>query len=399
MGKNMDGIVVDNKRTAMECIQYMREQRIGTSMFIPLDSIQHKPVNERLRSLGPRYRLCIDVITCEPEMQPAVSYAVANTVVCDSLDAARELCFQRDENVKAVTLSGAMISKAGTMTGGNTAKDREQVSRWDEREFADLKLRRDELQRELADLHQSHRALSKKEEIKAQVDTLKTKEEYALKDQKLTDEKISGIRNQEKSVQENLKRLEAEMRKLEETLGAREEHINTVNARIAKVETKVFAAFSRSVGVANIRDYEATQMREADARKEQRRKVRERRAKLDAQLLFEEKRDHKISLHKAQKRAAQNKTKLNKATAKIDSLEKQLEDIRADLHETTLELEHSALSSKFLYMRVRWVSRHISTSRAIVLSPRHGGRAGEALLQQGVEEPNVRSARKCSRPR
>ena len=82
-------------------------------------------------------------------------------------------------------------------------------------------------------------------EIKAQVDTLKTKEEYALKDQKLTDEKISGIRNQEKSVQENLKRLEAEMRKLEETLGAREEHINTVNARIAKVETKVFAAFSR----------------------------------------------------------------------------------------------------------------------------------------------------------
>ena len=205
MGKNMDGIVVDNKRTAMECIQYMREQRIGTSMFIPLDSIQHKPVNERLRSLGPRYRLCIDVITCEPEMQPAVSYAVANTVVCDSLDAARELCFQRDENVKAVTLSGAMISKAGTMTGGNTAKDREQVSRWDEREFADLKLRRDELQRELADLHQSHRSLSKKEEIKAQVDTLKTKEEYALKDQKLTDEKISGIRNQEKSVQVYIK--------------------------------------------------------------------------------------------------------------------------------------------------------------------------------------------------
>ena len=82
-------------------------------------------------------------------------------------------------------------------------------------------------------------------------------------------------------------------------------------------------------------------MREADARKEQRRKVRERRAKLDAQLLFEEKRDHKISLHKAQKRAAQNKTKLNKATAKIDSLEKQLEDIRADLHETTKELAQS----------------------------------------------------------
>ena len=170
-------------------------QRIGTSMFIPLDSIQTKPINERLRTLGPRYRLCIDTITCEPDIMPAVNYAVSNTVVCDSLDAARqvtqhdcrprggarhaapmfqkrlltpslcsgprELCFQRNENVKAVTLSGAMISKAGTMTGGNTAKDKDQASRWDNREFADLKQKRDTLERELAELNQAHRVASR----------------------------------------------------------------------------------------------------------------------------------------------------------------------------------------------------------------------------------------------
>ena len=39
MGKNMDAIVVDNEKTAMECIKYLKDQRVGVLTFLPLDTI------------------------------------------------------------------------------------------------------------------------------------------------------------------------------------------------------------------------------------------------------------------------------------------------------------------------------------------------------------------------
>lgn len=54
MIQHMDAIVVDTKAATLECIYYMRNNRVGRANFIPLDSIKVKPVNERLRALGPR---------------------------------------------------------------------------------------------------------------------------------------------------------------------------------------------------------------------------------------------------------------------------------------------------------------------------------------------------------
>ena len=52
MGKDMDAIVCDNVRTAQDCIQYMKEQRIEPETFLPLDNLKTKPVNEQLRYQG-----------------------------------------------------------------------------------------------------------------------------------------------------------------------------------------------------------------------------------------------------------------------------------------------------------------------------------------------------------
>ncbi len=57
--------------------------------FIPLDKIRVKPLNERLRQLGNSIKLVIDVIDCESEIQPAVLYAVSDTIVCENIEQAR----------------------------------------------------------------------------------------------------------------------------------------------------------------------------------------------------------------------------------------------------------------------------------------------------------------------
>lgn len=49
LGKNMNAIIVDTHKTAYDCIQYMKEQRIEQELFLALDYIEVKPINEKLR--------------------------------------------------------------------------------------------------------------------------------------------------------------------------------------------------------------------------------------------------------------------------------------------------------------------------------------------------------------
>ena len=52
MGKNMDAIVVDEEKTAHECIRYLKETKGAPETFIPLDTIRVKPIRDHLRQLG-----------------------------------------------------------------------------------------------------------------------------------------------------------------------------------------------------------------------------------------------------------------------------------------------------------------------------------------------------------
>lgn len=48
----MDAIVVDSKQVAADCIKYLKDQRIGTCQFIPLNNINVKSPPDRFRTLG-----------------------------------------------------------------------------------------------------------------------------------------------------------------------------------------------------------------------------------------------------------------------------------------------------------------------------------------------------------
>lgn len=54
LGKHMDSIVVENEKVGFQCIEYLKEQRVGTATFIPLDAIKTQPIQENLRNLGKR---------------------------------------------------------------------------------------------------------------------------------------------------------------------------------------------------------------------------------------------------------------------------------------------------------------------------------------------------------
>jgi structural maintenance of chromosome 1 len=92
LGRNLEAIVVDDQHTAIQCIQYLREQRVGTATFLPLNSLVVPTINDRLRNL-PRSSLAVDVIHCDHIYLAVVQYACGNSVVCESLTRARHICY------------------------------------------------------------------------------------------------------------------------------------------------------------------------------------------------------------------------------------------------------------------------------------------------------------------
>lgn len=49
-----------------ECLQYLKEQRVGVATFLPLDSLKIKKLNEKLRMLSGTAKLVFDVIQYAP---------------------------------------------------------------------------------------------------------------------------------------------------------------------------------------------------------------------------------------------------------------------------------------------------------------------------------------------
>lgn len=285
-----------------------------------------KEVSERLRALGSS-KLCIDLIQCDPEIRPAVQYAVENTVVCETLDDARDLCFRKKEKVKAVTLDGSVISKAGTMTGGNAPRDAGGASRWDGQLHAQLKLRRDNLLQAVGKLG-GRRDNSLISELQTKITQLNTKEQYALKDLKLTNEKMAGLQKQSQELKQQILHLEKEKQKVQPAISDRESIIATVQARVQSHEDETFSAFSRRIGVSSIREFEEGHLRVLQENNENRRQLREQRAKLEAQLQYEKTKDFASPLSKIEKRLAQTKLQLRDGEALSKSLSKDEKSLR-----------------------------------------------------------------------
>ena len=80
----------------------MRNQRAGQATFIPLDTIQVKPINDKYRSFARGARLALDVIQYEPAVERAMHFACGNALVCDTMEIARHVCYEKGQEVKGL---------------------------------------------------------------------------------------------------------------------------------------------------------------------------------------------------------------------------------------------------------------------------------------------------------
>lgn len=289
-GKHMDAIVVDSKHVATECIRYLKDQRVGTCLFLPLDNLTPKGVPERLRTFGSKYRPCIDLVECDERFKPAVAYALESTLVCETLEDAQDLCFTRNEKVKVVTVRGHVIGKSGAMTGGAPSGSG-RSDRWEEKEVEKIRKKKAELTEQLETVNQNTPSRQHLVDLETKLRGLQNRVQFSEADAKLTKEKLEHFQQLKKLKEEAGVQLAKEKADLTGDIKRIETRLSELRGEITEVEEEVFLDFSRSVGVDNIREYEDNSLKKHQDLLARFNLVSKQVASLTAQLEYEQQKD------------------------------------------------------------------------------------------------------------
>ena len=422
-GKDMDAIVVDTKKVAFDCIQYLRDQRVGVATFLPLDSLKvpSPESTERIRAMTQqdnRYRLASDVISCDEGIKQAVLYSVGNTVVCDDLDAARELCFggrtRRSEfeaRVKAVTLQGGVISKAGTMTGGVTNADTSRAGRWDDSELEKLRTKRDELEVERSEL-EGLGNLSKLDELRNIVGNLQHRSQFGKSDLDYTTKSLAERKTLLKSLDKQLSESKKQGNKCESDIRELDSSVQDAIKAVKAAEDEHLGPFCEATGMHDVQAYEEVMRNHRDDFNKKKGAVMEHITKLEQQLEYESNRDFTKPIERAEKRMKNRQKSLADAKKKEESFLKQVDEAKEKLNEAARLVKEAATKEKELDEQVQRAqqefseaqSRRNDTSKAIASEEsaleRLRGKLHETLQKSRVEEVDLpRIGAKNSEPK
>lgn len=345
LGKNMDAVVVDTEAQGFQCIKYLRDNHIGVCEFLPLDRLRVKEIDERLRALGPAYHLAVDVVTYDPSVATAVQFACGSAVVCEDLDAARDLRFRRKTRVKCVTLGGAVITKAGLMTGGSTSEDLGRANRWDEKELEAERARRDELTAEsdalrvaLARRGMAGNRMERINDLETTIATSRNKLKVLQGDLTLRKRKAAALKGRLEKVVQSLAEKKPAIQRLESQVAQLAASVEKLETAVHKTEDAAFAAFSKKVGVDNIREYEEQHQAREERRIAQRSSLTATLAKLKAKLAFEMRTNLDESVTRAKKKVEAEKTKLAQLTKSASAAESKHAEAQALVSEATTEV-------------------------------------------------------------
>lgn len=348
LGKYMDAIVCDNEKTAKDCIQYMKEQRIEPETFLPLDYLDVKPVNEKLRDIKEpkNVKLVIDVIRYDPPaIKKALLFACGNALVCETVEDSRRVAFGGHERHKSVALDGTLFQKSGIISGG--ASDlRARARRWDEKMLNQLKTKKEKLTDELKEQMKKKRKESELNTVNSQIKGLETRLKYSITDRDNTlNKQLTQNERDLNTYNEMLKSFEPRIKEIDRRMSERGEKIKDLETKMNNVEDEVFSEFCKQIGVDNIRQYEERELQVQEERAKVRLEFENQRFKLQNQIEFEKSRDTIGNVHKWDK------------TVKDD--EKELEKVKND------EQKHMKVIDEAMQSQERYKQQRITTKSQV----------------------------------
>ncbi len=339
LGRNFDAVIVENEKTAIECIQYLREQRRGQATFIPLDTIQFTSLNSSLRGQNRGCRIALDTIDYERSLERAFSYVCGSAVICDDLAIAKTICWEKRNDVKAVTLDGSIIHKGGNMTGGQGAKP--DSRRWEETEVENLRKLQEKLVSELAALPESRRGSSEEEMLQGELTGLEQKLTYLQQEAKADErnqiskqKELSHVRQELAAAKPKYEQKLREFQDLESSLTEDQE-------AVSEVQDEVFADFCSRLGYNNIRSYEAQQGSLQQEGAQKKLEFSTQRIRLESRISYEQQQLQETNsrIKVLEDRARADESLIRELHAEQESSQSEIDTLTVELDQLTEQLE------------------------------------------------------------
>ena len=332
LGRNFDAIVVDTEKTATACIQHLKDQRSGTGIFLPLDTLQVKAVNSNLKGMHRGMRPSIETVDYDHSVARAISYACGNSIICDDLSIAKYLCYERNVDAKAVTLEGTVISKGGLMTGGRGKE--QNARRWDDAEVEKFHKLKDKLRADIEALPSPRSRSAEEETLQDELSRLEHRYRYAQEELNGLNRNLASKRKEVEHAQNQLKEARPKYRAERKKLDQLDENIQEFQDAVSSVEDEVFATFCQRLGFDDIRDYEARQGTMQQEATQKKLEFTTQKSRIENQLSFEKQR-----LEATEDRIRSLQSQEQRDRDLIEELNQQREAIQTQLDTLNAELD------------------------------------------------------------
>ncbi|OWP54548.1 MAG: chromosome segregation protein SMC [Cuniculiplasma sp. C_DKE] len=163
-GGRLNSIVVDNEDVAQDCIELLREKKLGRVTFIPLNKILPGRPRGKALTIIQQDRttsLLSQQVKCQDVYANAIWYTFQDTVLVDSAEIAKKYM----TGVRIVTLDGDIFEASGAISGGfmNRSRTTFNFSELDSKEklLEDLRERFNSLDHDIRNLRQEYDDISK----------------------------------------------------------------------------------------------------------------------------------------------------------------------------------------------------------------------------------------------
>lgn len=121
-GPKINALVVQDDKVASLCIKYLRDQKLGSASFIPLNKIKAPApcdAAKQMESANGVLGRAVDLISFDAKFKIAFRYVFGDTLVVSNIDTARRLGIGQ---ARMTTLDGDIAELSGAMHGGYNKK-------------------------------------------------------------------------------------------------------------------------------------------------------------------------------------------------------------------------------------------------------------------------------------
>ena len=338
LGRSADAVVVDDRESAKECIQYLKDQRVPAMEFIPLKDIKTMSENnERLRELGGTAKLVIDVVSYDNAYHRAMLHSLGDCVVCDTHAEAKKLAYDKSKKnagalLKVVSLDGTSIDKAGKLTGGSSQGLTDKANRFTRADIDTWRKEKEKLETEMLKLKSVQQIINEESAVYSQKqrherDLANLKEDY-----KDVEAKLKRFQDEMTSINDALKAIIPEREATEKSIKEFEAKIVELDAKIHDISDEIYAEFSKRVGIKNIREHEEERETRRKKQAEAKAEFASQRARVVELLDYEKSRDNDSAIKR-------NEKDIKKCEKEIETLETELEKLNQSTAEMKTQLK------------------------------------------------------------